>query len=132
MASSDHLWTQSVALSLSLSLSSWLCAFLCLPSIFVLGYRVTGAVLVCGVPQSPRGPQLHVMVSISLVHSWKESVCMCVRLCVCAHVCLGVSCVGWKFTLGKAWQLFLSLYDSVFYCNSCRMCSQMLHINSLI
>lgn len=75
-----HLWTQSVARSLSLS--SWLCAFLRLPSIFVLGYRVTGAVLVCGVPQSPRGPQLHVMVSISLVHSWKESVCMCVRLCV--------------------------------------------------
>lgn len=37
------------------------------PQFCVLGYRVTGAVLVCGVPQSPKGPELRVMVSISLV-----------------------------------------------------------------
>ncbi|TNN75555.1 hypothetical protein EYF80_014201 [Liparis tanakae] len=40
-------------------------------------YVVTGAVLVCGVPQSPRGPERHVMVSISLVQSWEEGVFIC-------------------------------------------------------
>lgn len=47
----------------------------------VLGYRVTGAMLVCGVHQSPRGSQLHVMVSISLVHNWEG-----VRVCICVGV----------------------------------------------
>lgn len=53
-----------------------------LPSFCVLGYRVTRAVLVCGVPQSPKGPQLRVMVSISLAPDWKK-VCVCVRSEVC-------------------------------------------------
>lgn len=56
-----------------------LCGLLCL-ALHVLGYRVTGDMLVCGVPQSPGGLQLHVMVFISF---YKD-----------AHVCMGVSSSG--------------------------------------
>lgn len=70
----------------------------------VLGYRVTGAVLVCGVPRSPGGPGLHVMVSMIRVHSWNtETHCRCTCGCVC--VIFGVE--------AKVCLLFQNHYDSV-------------------
>lgn len=58
---------------------SALCESLCL-ALHVLDYRVTGDMLVCGIPQYSRGLQLYVMVFIS---RYKD-----------AHVCMGVSCSG--------------------------------------
>lgn len=77
------MWCRLTTSGLSFSLSFWLCVSLSV-QFCVLGYGETGAVLVCGVPLSPRGPQHHVMVSISLF-------CLAGnKVCVCAHVCMGV------------------------------------------
>ncbi len=71
----------------------------------------------CGVPQSPGGSQLHVMVSISLVHIAGKKVSVCLSMCVCGCVLFRVEV---RITKGRL--LFLNRDDSVvlLYCNSVR------------
>lgn len=91
-----------------LSLSLCVQVFLS-PQFCVLGYRVTGAVLVCGVPQSPKGPQLPVMVSISLVPDWK-------KWCVCVFCTIHSEETG--VHTGQGCCYILTTKIQLFYCNS--------------